>query len=293
MTHTLRIEVSRHHSARSLLALSPTLHFITTSCFVLLSQSINLPISPPYYGNHRERPFYTSSPNLSSSPHRPQPPSILQSSLVSPTCCFQTIVRLLLCLWQVSSLTPGSPQTLSREEKVEVGREREKGWGCLEWTVVGVAALWVVCFLWGWDTMPPVFRQAHRSLFYNRGGAAINGQMMWTTLGWFTVTNSPLQAQPHLLLLLFFCFLPSPPSFPPHILFSWTRTRAAEGMRPHRSLMDTRPHKYSDTHTQKFLTYIMVIHAYTHVCWHTPEQTLSVLLLLMMAQAAHWNMNWY
>lgn len=46
------------------------------------------------------------------------------------------------------------------------------------WWWWGVAALWVVCFLQGWDTMPPVFRQAHRSLFYNRGGAAINGQMM-------------------------------------------------------------------------------------------------------------------
>lgn len=56
--------------------------------------------------------------------------------------------------------------------------EGEEDWGCCGWTVVGVAALWVVCFLRGWDTMPPVFRQAHRSLFYNRGGAAINGQMM-------------------------------------------------------------------------------------------------------------------
>lgn len=51
--------------------------------------------------------------------------------------------------------------------------------GCCGWMEVGgIAALWVVCFLRGWDTMPPVFGQAHRSLFYNRGGAAINGQMM-------------------------------------------------------------------------------------------------------------------
>lgn len=181
--------------------------------------------------------------------------------------------------------------------KMDREREKEKDWGCLGWTVVGVAALWVVCFLWGWDTMPPVFRQAHRSLFYNRGGAAINGQMMWTTLGRFTVTNSPLQAQPHLLLLLFFCFLPSPPSFPLHILFCWTKTRAAESMQRHRSSMDW---KWGYTPTQihghtysKFLTYIMAIHAYTHARWHTQEQTLSVLLVLMMPQAARWNMNWY
>lgn len=77
----------------------------------------------------------------------------------------------------------------------------KKSRGCCGWTLVGVGALWVVCFLWGWNTMPPVFRQAYRSLFYNKGGAAINGQMMWTTLSWFTMTNSPLQVLPHLLLL--------------------------------------------------------------------------------------------
>lgn len=35
-----------------------------------------------------------------------------------------------------------------------------------------------------------------------------------------------------------FCFLPSPPSFPPHILFCWTKTRAAESVQQHRRSMD-------------------------------------------------------
>lgn len=55
-----------------------------------------------------------------------------------------------------------------------------------------------------------------------------------------------------------FCFLPSPPSFPPHILFCWTKTRAAESMQQHRSSMGsggytpTHTHTHTDTHTQNF-----------------------------------------
>lgn len=85
----LRLQDTIQH----LLALSPTLHFITTPCFVLLSQSINLTISPPYYGNQGTRPLYTSPSNPSSSLSLLSLlfPSILQSSLIRPTCCFQRI----------------------------------------------------------------------------------------------------------------------------------------------------------------------------------------------------------
>lgn len=127
----------------------------------------------------------------------------------------------------------------------------KKGWGCGGCILVGVAALWVVCFLWGWNTMPPVFRQAYRSLFYNKGGAAINGQMMWTTLDWFTMTNSPLQVLPHLLLP----FSASPMASLPFLYTVWTKTMAAAGAMPPR-LDETHPLTYTDTPARKCRTYI-------------------------------------
>lgn len=91
-----------------------------------------------------------------------------------------------------------------------------------------------------------------------------------------------------------FCFLPSPPSSPPHILFCWTKTRAAgeHATAPQLNGLEVRGHTPTHIRTcPKFLTYIMGIHAYTHVHTHTQEQTLSVLL--MTPQASWWDMNWY
>lgn len=58
-------------------------------------------------------------------------------------------------------------------------REVENDWGKIWWVFGGGGSSSLGgMFPARMGDNAPVFRQAHRSLFYNRGGAVINGQMM-------------------------------------------------------------------------------------------------------------------
>lgn len=89
--------------------LNPSLYILSPPLvlFCCLNPSI-FPLALNIIETLGNAPLYTSPSNLSSPLHLPQPPqlcpSILQSGLISPTCCSQMILLfLVLCLLQVST----------------------------------------------------------------------------------------------------------------------------------------------------------------------------------------------